>query len=371
MAQTHTAAEVFPPGDFIRDELEARDWTQADLAAIMNRPAQAINEIVAGKKAITPETAIGLSQAFGTTPELWLNLETAYRLSLVERNDDSVARRAKIYAFAPVSDMIKRGWIEESQDIESLEKSLTSFFRVSSLDDRPSLSFAARKSTSYDAHTPGQWAWIFRAYHLASSLKVRAFSKTAFQEAVTQLRRCMGTPEDIRHVPRILSNAGIRFVIVEHLPGSRMDGAAFWLSEKEPVIAISLRFDRIDWFWFTLGHELGHIEQGTDAFIDIDLIPENGERPESELAADQFASALTIPKHELDGFIVRTRPLFSKKRIIGFATRINIHPGIVVGQLQHLHHIPYSHSREMLVKIREIITGAALSDGWGSLAGVA
>jgi len=69
-------AEVFPPGDFIREELEAREWTQGDLAEILGRPLQAVNEIVAGKKAITPETAQGLGDAFGTGPELWMNLET-------------------------------------------------------------------------------------------------------------------------------------------------------------------------------------------------------------------------------------------------------------------------------------------------------
>ncbi len=372
MAQTHTVAEVFPPGEFIRDELEARDWTQADLAAIMNRPVQAINEIVSGKKAITPETAVGLSQAFGTTPELWLNLEVGYRLSLVDSGDDTVARKAKIYNFAPVSDMIKRGWLDENLSIDDLEKKLTSFFQVQSLDEAPSFSFAARKTTSYQKQTPGEWAWIFRAVHLASSLKVRPFSRAHFPEMLSQLKNLASNPEDIRHAPRVLASAGIRFVIVEHLPGSRMDGAAFWFSDKEPVIAISLRFDRIDWFWFTLGHELGHIDQGPDAFVDTDLTTDTGgERSDAERLADDFASALTIPPDELSDFITRTKPLFSKKRIAGFAARIGVHPGIVIGQLQYLKHIPYSHSREMLVKVRNIITVAALADGWGSLGGVA
>lgn len=74
-------AEVFPPGEFIKDELEARNWTQADLAEILGRPLQAVNEIIAGKKTITPETARALGDALGAAPELWLNLENAYRLS--------------------------------------------------------------------------------------------------------------------------------------------------------------------------------------------------------------------------------------------------------------------------------------------------
>ena len=80
-----SVARVFPPGDFIREELEARGWTQRDLAEILGRPVQAVNAIVNGKKEITPETAIALGAAFQTSPEFWLNLESAYRLASVRR----------------------------------------------------------------------------------------------------------------------------------------------------------------------------------------------------------------------------------------------------------------------------------------------
>ena len=77
-------AEVFPPGEFIRDELEARGWTQADLAEILGRPLKAVGEILTGQTAITPETATGLGEAFGVDPRFWMNLESAYRPSKVE-----------------------------------------------------------------------------------------------------------------------------------------------------------------------------------------------------------------------------------------------------------------------------------------------
>ena len=93
---TRTPAEVFRPGEFIKDELVDRDWTQGDLAEILGRPVQAVNEIVAGKKAITPETARGLGDAFGTGPEVWLNLENAFRLSQTPPPDENVNRRAHL-----------------------------------------------------------------------------------------------------------------------------------------------------------------------------------------------------------------------------------------------------------------------------------
>ncbi len=79
MTQKLAPARVPAPGRILSRELEARDWTQKDLAAIMGRPVQTINEIIWGILQITPETAIELSQALGTTPEFWTNLEAKYR----------------------------------------------------------------------------------------------------------------------------------------------------------------------------------------------------------------------------------------------------------------------------------------------------
>jgi HTH-type transcriptional regulator / antitoxin HigA len=80
-------AVVFAPGEFIREELEARGWTHAELAKIMGRPLRTINEIIAAKRPITPKTADGLAKAFGTSADVWLNLERAYGLSLIRTGD--------------------------------------------------------------------------------------------------------------------------------------------------------------------------------------------------------------------------------------------------------------------------------------------
>ena len=73
-------AEAFPPGEILKEEFEARGWTQSDLAMLLGRPFVLVHEIIAGKRSITPETAKGLAAAFDTTPAFWLNLESAYQL---------------------------------------------------------------------------------------------------------------------------------------------------------------------------------------------------------------------------------------------------------------------------------------------------
>ncbi len=70
---------AIPPGEILKEELDTRGWTQGDFAEITGKPLQAINAIIIGKKAITPETAILFSEALGTSPEFWLNLEDSYR----------------------------------------------------------------------------------------------------------------------------------------------------------------------------------------------------------------------------------------------------------------------------------------------------
>lgn len=91
-------AEAFPPGVYIREELEARGWSQSDFARIIDRPLQAVNEIINGRKRVTAETALAIGAAFGTGPEVWVNLQSAYDLQLAGDPDPAIAERARRFA---------------------------------------------------------------------------------------------------------------------------------------------------------------------------------------------------------------------------------------------------------------------------------
>ena len=80
MTVTHTPAEAFPPGEYLRDELEDRGWTFTEFAEIVGWPVEAVSEVLDAEKAVTPATARSLSEALGTSAELWLNLQISYRL---------------------------------------------------------------------------------------------------------------------------------------------------------------------------------------------------------------------------------------------------------------------------------------------------
>jgi HTH-type transcriptional regulator/antitoxin HigA len=171
-------------------------------------------------------------------------------------------------------------------------------------------------------------------------------------------------------------DCGIRYVIVESLPSAKIDGVCFWLNETSPVIGMSLRYDRIDNFWFVLRHEIEHVLRGhgkAAAMLDTELEKSKAgtgaDLPEEERVANDAAADFCVPRTKLENFIARKAPVFTERDIRGFATTLQVHPGIIAGQLQNKTG-RYDLFRNHLVKIRSIVTPNAYVDGWGDVATV-
>jgi len=368
----HTPAEVFPPGEILREELEARGWSQLDFAEIIGKSPRLISEVISGKRAITPETAHALAEALGTSADFWMKLESAYRLSRVERSgaDKAISRRAQLYTY-PIRDMVRRGWLSESSNIEVLEHQLSTFFRAKTISDLPHFEYAAKK-TDYSSLSPSQYSWLFRVKQLAEVLKVPSYSEKVLRDRTNHLRSLLHEPDEIKHVPRILAEAGVRYLIVEGLPGSKIDGVCFWLNKSAPVIAMSIRYDRIDNYWFVLRHEIEHVMRKhgmSHEIIDIELEGDralaSGDIPEEEKVANAEAANFCVPDDEMADFIARVGPYYSTDGVVNFAKRIGVHPGLVVGQLHGRKELHFSYLRKFLVRILEYIIPTAFVDGWG------
>jgi len=363
-------AEVFPPGEFLADELEARGWTQIEFAEIIQRPARLVNEIVMRKRAITPETARGFAAALGTSPQYWLNLETAYQLwrTAPSMDTDIISRAAKLRGRFPVHEIIKRGWIESSDNPEVTEKRVFDFYGIASNDEEPQiLAHAARRNRQEENLSPYQEAWLFRVKLLAEAISTPKYSEKKLRQTVETLETLLTEPEEIRHVPGLLAECGVRLVIVEPIPNSRIDGVCFWINDgKSPVIGLTLKWDFIDRFWFNLRHEIEHALRGDGkqwAVIDdfeggIDL------EDKAEVASNTAAANFCVPQVKLKDFVVRHDPMYSTINFIGFSRLIKRHPGIVAGQLQHEIGRPELFKRYQ-TRVRNIITETALTDGYG------
>jgi HTH-type transcriptional regulator/antitoxin HigA len=372
MLDIRDIAEAFPPGEFIKDELDARGWTQDVLADITGVSAPAISNIIKGKRAISVDIASGLAAAFDTTAQFWMNLETSYQLWTETRADEKVARKARLYASAPLTELAKRQWIELSKDIDELEERVLRFLDKKSIDDPSPLVYATKKST--EKANPSQVAWVHRAKHLAPGIRAEKFSDEGFAVALRKLKDIRKNSEDIREIAKILVDGGVRLILIEGLPKGRIDGATFWLDKYSPVVVLSMRYDRLDHFWFVLMHELGHVAN-RDALdglpiLDINLVGDDSipfdEKSDIEKRADQFAESFLVEKVEMQKFINRYGPLYSKQKIKNFAARIGVHPAIVLGQLQFRKEVDWTHSREMLVRVRHIVILGTLTDGWGN-----
>lgn len=364
---TTMIAEVFPPGEFLKDELEARNWTQEELSEIMGRPLNLVNDLITGKRGVTPETAMQLGEALGTGAELWLNLENQYQLFKVKNLEvGHVARKAKLHSSFPIREMVKRGWLIKSEQIEVLEQQVLDFFELNHFDETPVFAHAAKKSSTYETLLIEQLAWLMRAKKLSSYQVLPAYSKKNLMEAIGRLKLLMSAPEEIRHVQKILNECGVGFVVVEQLPGSKIDGACFWPNGK-PVIAMSLRLDRIDNFWFVLRHEIEHVlqEHGKSTGLLLDECVGQDTGNHEERVANEAAADFCVPKKELLDYIARVDPYhFANNRVQAFSARLGVHPGLVVGQL-HKHFGQYQMLTKHLVKIRHLIAPYSSTDGWG------
>jgi HTH-type transcriptional regulator/antitoxin HigA len=361
---------IVPPGFFIKEEMEERGWSQRDLAFILGIPEQAVNMIVSGKRGISPDMAQALGAAFDVNPDLFANLQKTYDMAQAQTPDPGVSVRARMQNKYPVREMIKRGWIELS-DATMLETQLVRFFEVPTADEIPYMAHAAKKSGYEKRDIPAaQLAWLFRVRQIARSISTPKYSERALLDALKELQRLLAAPEDTRHIPRILAECGVRFVLVEKLPTADIDGVCFWLDEHSPVIGMSTRRDKIDNFWFVLRHEIEHVlnqDGQKEEIIDVDLEgSQSASLSKEERIANDAAADFCAPTDKLVNFIQRKKPFFYEKDVIAFARLHNRHPGLVVGQMQRRLN-RYDYLTRHLVKVRQFVLPGAIADGWGQV----
>lgn len=367
--------EYRTPGQLIEALLDERGWTNRVLAVVLGAEETGLNKLIKGKRPVDAALALALGEVFEIPPERFLALQKAFDLAqarLVERPDPGRAARARLFGDLPISAMMKRGWLDATdvRDVRSIESALVKFFETDSIQQIEILPHAAKKTHVSVDVTPAQLTWLYRVQQIARRSIVPAYSEEALRESLSKLKPLMASPETVSKVPRILSECGVRFVVVECLPRSKIDGVCFWLGNgSQPVIGMSVRFDRIDNFWFVLRHEIEHVLRRhgvAAAMMDTDLDMASSESiPEEEQQANEAASDFCIPKAKMDSFVARKAPFFSEQDLLGFSKLLHVHPGIAAGQLRNRIQ-KYNLFTEFLVKIRAHIVTTAVVDGWGA-----
>jgi HTH-type transcriptional regulator / antitoxin HigA len=378
MAQSKLAT-VDHPGTFIEEELEARGWSQVDLAYILGMQVQQLNPLLKGKANISPDMAAALGDAFGMPAEFFANLQKLYELRRVKPVDPGVRARASWVAAFPIRDMIKRGWIEDTEP-GLLDLQMLRFFEKNRVEDIPFIgagripAHAARKSGGDEEITAAQYAWLYRVMKIARMQEAPLYSETALRKNLVRIRAHLLDKDDLIHIPEILQLCGVRFSLVEALPRSKIDGVCVWI-DGQPAVAMTTRLDRMDNFAFVLRHEIEHVLRGDGkevSFapvdeIDASALDETSNLPEVEKLANDAAADFCIPRHQLSSFLARKGAFISEQDIIGFAARLEIHPAIVVGRVQHKTK-NYAWLRKYQSSIRNYLMNWKYVDGWERLA---
>lgn len=368
--------EFQTPGQLVQWLLEKRGWTQDVLATVMDVSPSHVSRLVTDRVAIDASRAIALSDVFGIEPEDFLDLQSRYDLAqarLRVRPDPQRALRAQLYSGLPVKEMIERGWIaaDSVRDTDQVERELVRFFGVHEPSEIPLVPHAAKKTDAGAEVTPAQLAWLYRVQAIARDQIVGRYSPSAVRDAIERLSQLRTQPRDVGKVPATLAQAGVRFVVVEALTSSKIDGVCFWLNDLAPVIGMTVRYDRVDNFWFVLRHELEHVLRGhgrREGRMDVELQGEqSGTGPsvsDEERLANAAAADFCVPSDQMERFFTLKNPYFYERDLLGFAATVGAHPALVVGQLQHRLG-RYDRFRKFLVKIREFIVPSAAIDGWG------
>ncbi len=335
---------VSPPGDTILDIIEERGWTQAELAARLGYSPKHVNQLIKGKVSLSEDAAIRLESVLGGTIGFWLAREAKYRerCARLEAAEKHASWTSWINEL-PVKELMATGVISKRRiDVKSkpgLVEDCLRFFGVASPDEwrghYGEMQYSFRRSREEQSDIGAISAWLRMGEQQAEKLDGPVYDRDRFQAALVEIRQLTVTPpeEFEPRVRKLFHQAGVAFVLVPSIPRSHVSGVARWLNPHRPMIQLSLYGKTNDKFWFTLFHETAHIllhaKEKKAVYLD-DPTKANSDNPE-EREANAWAGDFLIPpsfKDELPG-------LKTKAAVREFANHIGIHPGIVVGRLQH------------------------------------
>lgn len=317
------------PIDAILFRMEAQNLQQKDLVPYLGSKSR-VSEVLSGKRGLSISMIRALSDGLGI-PAKSLISEPKQEEALTDEHD---------WSQFPLKDMFKRGWFGNAEGSEeSLLDSVKQLFAqvgghgIGPAYCRRTMHLGGDVTTDFYALN----AWIARV--LVRSRDGRAAaqpfrptqSPKDFMRDIAQLSWSDKGP---LLAQEFLIRHGIALVIEPHLPRTQLDGAAFLDVDGAPVIGLTLRFDRVDNFWFTLLHEVAHIllhlASKQEAFVDNTQHDPDGESKEKE--ANTSAQEALIPRsiwRRSDAYRAQTLEAVEQ-----LAHELRIHPAIVAGRIR-------------------------------------
>jgi len=345
MAQQNlTPFEATHPGTLIKDELDLRDdLKQKDLAKEMGVKASFLNEIIKGKRPITADCAVILEKILGIPADYWMRFQSQYEIDKARIKEKNIERIKNVETwgiikeYVPVKYFNKQKYFTDS--LESDIQTVKEIYDISTIDELVAKAsenkFAFyRKSDKLTIDEKNMFAWSSLAAYEAKKQKVNTFNPDNINQLCISLKKVFFENNDtIENTKKVLSQYGIKFVKIEKLEKTPIDGYSFW-SDDNPAIALTLRHNRIDNFAFTILHEIAHIDLHLKADKEKKYIHLFNVKDKSiaEKEADKYAELKLIPEN-VWADIQNNLPLNDTK-IIKLGNKHNLNPAILLGKVR-------------------------------------
>ncbi len=242
-------------------------------------------------------------------------------------------------------EMVRRRWLQPGNSIDKVAERGQALFDFIFAPNASRPAFAMFKGrrlrTQHDLiQEVSRMAWIAHVAHTAqrSSHALRFDPSALSDDFVRQLTKLSVLDDGPRRALDAVRDIGIIVIVESGLPGMSVDGASFHSEGLGPVVALTLRHDRLDNFWFTLLHELGHVSlhllfPGNDVYVDSIDETTLSEDEEAEAEADAFAKDGLVPR---DTWLRSdAKRLGSEASVVALAKQLGIHPSIVAGRIRY------------------------------------
>lgn len=332
---THYPMDFPDPIAAIKFRMEQLGLAKQDLIPFFGSRSK-VSEVLNKKRLLTLSMMRALNKGLGIPAEVLLQ-ESGKDFPLQLTDLD--------WRNFPIVEMVKRSWISSNLLIKGNEEEIMRQFisEAGGINAISGLFF--RKNTSPRQNQKMDFyalaAWCIRAISLAcKSPLINKYKNDSLDlNTLRNIAKLSYLDEGPLLAKEYLNKLGIHLIAVKHLPKTYLDGASILLEKGTPLIALTIRYDRIDNFWFCLFHELAHVIRHLSRdtrMIIIDDLDLRGHEPQDqdkiEEEADRIAQEALIPETDWEQFDYNEKK--PEKSVREFAEKLKIHPAIVAGRLR-------------------------------------
>lgn len=331
--------QKFHPGSYIKESLDTLSMSSREFSLRTGISERTLSDLLNEKGSVTFDIANKLATFFGSSVEMWLNLQTQYNIYMyqVEYQKEIEQDYQKIKPFRSyLKDIISLSDNETHNSLVNKVRATICVNNISSLSDSDSFVSLKELKNSDKKNMFEKNFWIALALSYARKNKnVQEYDRNKLLSFIPELRRMTNAnPESfLPRIKEILSSCGVSFVVLPYLPKSNIYGATKWLNSNKVMLAMSNRGGKADLFWFTFFHELAHVTFEHKRYMLLNT------ESYSDEEADKFATDILIRGEEWSKFL--TKKDFSENAIRAFANKELILPYIVLGRLHKEGVLPY------------------------------